>query len=37
MKELQKGTPLWKIREKIDNEYKDDGLTTTETPLPPKK
>jgi hypothetical protein len=34
-KEWEKGTPLMKIREKVDDMYKNQNLTPTDTPMPP--
>jgi hypothetical protein len=35
MQEMAKGTPIPKIREIIDDLYKDQSLVPTETPMPP--
>lgn len=35
MEEMAKGTPLPKIRQIIDDTYKNQDLVPTETPMPP--
>lgn len=35
MKEMAKGTPLTKIRQMVDDKYKNQDLVPTETPMPP--
>jgi hypothetical protein len=37
MQEMAKGTPLTKIRQIIDDTYKNQDLVPTETPMPPAK
>jgi len=37
IKEIDKGTSLAKIREKVDAKYEGQGYTATDTPKPPKQ